>query len=90
MNDPWREIVGVVEDVRSDGPDQKAPTTVYWPVLMNRFWGNATQVRRDDVFAIRSSRAGSESFLKEVRAGDLVGESGTAAGAHPDHGTGLR
>ncbi len=39
MKDPWREIVGVVADVRSDGADQKAPTTVYWPVMMKNFWG---------------------------------------------------
>ena len=67
MNDPWREIVGVTEDVHQDGPDQKAPTTVYWPVVMNNFWGDATQLQRGITFAIRSSRAGSESFLKEVR-----------------------
>jgi ABC-type antimicrobial peptide transport system permease subunit len=30
-------------------------------------WGNATFVRREAVFTIRTSRAGSESFLKEVR-----------------------
>ena len=34
MNDPWREIVGVVANIRHDGADQKAPPTVYWPVLM--------------------------------------------------------
>ena len=67
MNDPWREVVGVVEDVRSDGPDQKAPTTVYWPILMNNFWGNKVNLQRGETFAIRSSRAGSESFLKELR-----------------------
>ena len=38
MKDDWREIVGVVNDIRHDGADQKAPTTVYWPVLMNKFW----------------------------------------------------
>jgi putative ABC transport system permease protein len=67
MKDPWREIVGVVADVRIDGADQKPPTTVYWPVLMNNFWGNESFVRRSAVFAIRSARAGSESFLKELR-----------------------
>src|SRR5450432_2017336 len=67
MNDPWREIVGVTEDVRHDGPDQKSPTTVYWPVLMKNFWGSEIQVQRGVAYAIRSSRAGSESFLKEVR-----------------------
>jgi hypothetical protein len=29
MKDPWREIVGVVEDVRLSGADQKQPGTVY-------------------------------------------------------------
>ena len=67
MKDPWREIVGVVQDIRSDGADQKAPTTVYWPVMMNNFWGNEKFLQRRVVFTIRSSRAGTESFLKETR-----------------------
>jgi predicted permease len=67
MKDPWREVVGVVADIHSDGADQKAPTTVYWPVLMKNFWGDETFIQRRVVFAVRSSRAGSESFLKEIR-----------------------
>jgi predicted permease len=67
MNDPWREIVGVVGDVHSDGPDKKASTTIYWPVLLNNLYGNDVYLQRGVTFAIRSSRAGSESFLKEVR-----------------------
>ncbi len=67
MNDPWREIIGVVADIRSDGADQKPPTTVYWPILMKKFWGDETFIQRRAVFAIRSPRAGSESFIKEVR-----------------------
>ena len=31
--DDWREVIGVVADVRDDGVDQKAPTIVYWPLL---------------------------------------------------------
>jgi putative ABC transport system permease protein len=67
MKDSWREIVGVVEDVRHDGADQKAPSTVYWPILMTNFWGNPTFVERGVVFAVRSSRAGSESLLQQAR-----------------------
>ena len=65
--DPWREIVGVSADVRQDGADQKAPATVYWPAMMSTFWGDSPFLTRQVVFAIRSPRAGSESFLKEVR-----------------------
>ena len=67
MRDPWREIVGVVGDIRSDGADRKAPATVYWPVMMQNFWGDETFIQRRVVFAIRSNRAGSESFFKEIR-----------------------
>jgi len=67
MKDSWREIVGVVEDVRHDGADQKAPTAVYWPILMNNFWDNPTFVQRGVVFAVRTNRAGSESFLQQAR-----------------------
>jgi predicted permease len=67
MKDPWREIVGVVADIRHDGADQKAPTTVYWPLLMKGFWGNENFVQRGDTFVIRSPRAGSESFVEQIR-----------------------
>ena len=70
--DDWREIVGVVGDVRHDGADQKAPTTVYWPLAMNNFWGNETFVQRGSVFVIRTRRAGSESLLAQIRQSGLV------------------
>jgi predicted permease len=63
----WREIVGVVGDVRDDGVDQKAPTSAYWPLMMKHFYDEDTLVMRSVAFVIRSNRAGSESFLKEVR-----------------------
>jgi len=65
--DKWREIVGVVGDVHDDGVNQAAPTSVYWPVMMDQFEAQKNLVRRDIAFAIRSSRAGSETFMKEVR-----------------------
>jgi len=66
-SDSWREIIGIVGDVHDDGVHQRAPGTVYWPVLMEKFWGNPVLVQRSVTFAIRSSRTGTESFLNEIR-----------------------
>jgi predicted permease len=65
--DGWREIVGVVADMHDDGVSQPAPTSVYWPIMMDNFEGEKEALHRDIGFTIRSPRAGSESFLKEVR-----------------------
>ncbi len=65
--DPWREIVGVAGDVHDDGVQEKPPAIVYWPVLMDRFWGQDGFVRRGGVFVIRTSRAATESFVGEAR-----------------------
>ena len=67
MKDEWREVIGVVADVHHDGSDQKAPTTVYWPIMMSNFWGNATFLQRGVTYTIRSNRAGAGSFLTQVR-----------------------
>jgi len=67
MNDKWREIVGVIGDVHIDGVDQPAPTAVYFPLRLDNFQGEKEVARRYISFVIRSPRAGSESFLKEVR-----------------------
>ena len=56
-NDPWSEIIGVVADVRHDGVDRPAPTTVYWP----------QQDNRSVTFMIRGTRAGTESYAAEIR-----------------------
>ena len=66
-NDDWREIVGVVANVYDNGVDMPAPTSVYWPVLMDHFEGQKENLRRGIAFVIRSPRAGSEAFLNEVR-----------------------
>ncbi|SPE42936.1 conserved membrane hypothetical protein [Candidatus Sulfopaludibacter sp. SbA3] len=54
---PWLEVVGVVEDVRKEGLNVPAPATVYF-----RAGG------RGATFAIRSERAGTEAFRREVAA----------------------
>jgi putative ABC transport system permease protein len=63
----WREVIGVVGNERDNGLNEKAPTIAYWPMIIKDFWVDAINVQRNQAFAIRSSRAGSAAFLKEVR-----------------------
>jgi predicted permease len=65
--DPWREIVGVAQDVHDDGVDKPVSSAVYWPALMEPFEGQKTRVQRGVAFVIRSPRAGSQAFMKEVQ-----------------------
>ena len=65
--DDWREIIGVAADTYDDGVNKPAPTSVYWPVMLDRFEGQKESVHRDLALAIRSPRAGSEGFLKEIQ-----------------------
>jgi predicted permease len=67
-NSPWTEVVGVVEDIHSDSLHQPAPATVYARAGVETTANGSTGVRRAVTLAIRSSRAGSQAFLKEVAA----------------------
>jgi predicted permease len=61
---PWHEVVGVVQDVCENGVQEKAPEIVYWaPLVQNHF----EPAVRTATFVIRSERAGTDSFLNEVR-----------------------
>jgi len=67
---PWKEIIGVVADVRDNGVHEPAPATVYWLAtreLLSPQQQMQLNVTRAAAFVIRSSRAGSESFLGELR-----------------------
>jgi putative ABC transport system permease protein len=63
-NDAWSEVVAVVGDVYDNGVQEKATSLTYWPALMNNTF---FQVTRFGVFAIRTNRAGTQSFLTEAR-----------------------
>jgi putative ABC transport system permease protein len=65
--DDWREVVGVVKDVHDDGVDKEPPSSVYWPILAAHFTDTELDVRRYVTYSIRTRRAGSESFMSEVR-----------------------
>jgi predicted permease len=66
---PWQEVIGVVEDVRQHGVDQKAPAIIYWPSLLPDPYSRqpALRVARNVRFVVRSDRAGSGSFLNQVQ-----------------------
>ena len=58
----WIEVVGVAGDIRLDGMEQAAPDTIY--LTSNEF--GAQFASRVAYFAIRSERAGTVGFLREI------------------------
>ena len=60
---PWYQVIGVAQDLRQNGVDQRAPAIVYWPVFTVGPW---LFPPRSVTFAVRSSRAGTQAFLNEV------------------------
>jgi putative ABC transport system permease protein len=65
---PLHEVVGVVEDVYENGVHENAPAIVYWPSMMHDMFGPGSfDATRSVTFVVRSDRAGTESFLNEVR-----------------------
>jgi predicted permease len=64
----YNEIVGVVQDAREDGVTEPAPTMVYWPALRpNANSALPPFAQRPATFVVRSSRAGTAAFLREVQ-----------------------
>jgi predicted permease len=65
---PWSEVIGVVQDVRENGIQEKAPETVYWPTMMPNMYGpGPVGAMFTATFAVRSRRAGTEGFLNQLR-----------------------
>jgi predicted permease len=64
---PWREIVGVVGNEHDNGVSEKPTAIVYWPMLVEDFWTQEVFAQRSMVYAIRTKRLGTPTFLQEVR-----------------------
>jgi len=68
----WREIVGVVGDVRDAGITQEAPGIVYWPMVtpspFEPVAAGVVYTPRAVSYAIRGARVGTPGFVREVRA----------------------
>ncbi|HVQ65662.1 MAG TPA: FtsX-like permease family protein, partial [Terriglobia bacterium] len=56
----WRKIIGVTQDVHNEGLYHAPPPIVYWPA-------EPEFELRAVSYVIRSDRAGTESFVNEVR-----------------------
>jgi predicted permease len=63
----YREIVGVVGNVRDDGLEQEATSVVYWPLAVQGFWGGDDFVQRNLAFAIRTTQPNPASLLPQAR-----------------------
>jgi len=64
---PWREVIGVVQSIHEAGLYEAPPSMVYWPVFAENMFGNPTIGTPTATFAIRSERAGTAAFVEEVR-----------------------
>jgi predicted permease len=60
-NSAWREVVGVVGNAHDDGLNRPATAIVYWPMLDERY------PQRSMSFAVRSDRAGTSAFVRELQ-----------------------
>jgi len=68
LNALWWEVIGVIQDVRENGVDERAPAIVYWPSMLDNLYGpGPLDAVRSVTFVVRSDRTGSEGFLNQVR-----------------------
>jgi ABC-type antimicrobial peptide transport system permease subunit len=67
-NASWREVIGVVDDVREDGVDNPATPIAYWPSRVESLTAAASpDVPRRVVLMMRSPRAGSQALIDAIR-----------------------
>ena len=66
---PWQVVIGVVQDVRHNGVDEKAPAIIYWPAMIYSPYTRERTIEppRAVSYAIRSNRAGNESLVADIQ-----------------------
>jgi hypothetical protein len=68
QNATWRQVIGVVDDVRDGGASQPAPATMYWPSRTESLSGAPQpDVSRAVTLAVRSAQAGSPVLIDAMR-----------------------
>jgi len=64
----WREVIGIIGDVRENGVQEEAPGIVYWPSMMADIFGpSPLNAIRTMTFVVRSDRTGTDGFLDQER-----------------------
>jgi putative ABC transport system permease protein len=64
--DPWREVVGVVQNVHEDGLYAAPVGMVYWPALTENLFQTPVVGTPSATFVVRSSRAGTAGLAEEI------------------------
>lgn len=65
--DDWAEIVGVAGDVHYNGLTEAVPSSAYFPIMATKFEIDPLRVERSPTFTFRTSRAGSQELMNEIR-----------------------
>jgi predicted permease len=65
--DAWREVIGVVQNLKDDGLNADAPSLTYWPVFMEDFFGNKAFAIPPVAYIVRSQRTGTSGLVNEIR-----------------------
>jgi predicted permease len=64
----WREVIGVIQDVRQNGVHENAPAIVYLPSMMEISPAVPSRSAvRTATFVLRSQRSGTASLLSQIR-----------------------
>ena len=64
----WREVIGVVQDVRENGVHAAAPPIAYWPAMAESvFFSGGVDVPRSVAFVVRSPLAGTQGLIDAAR-----------------------
>jgi len=64
---PWFRVVGVVGEIRDEGVGKDPVKTVYWPQVVEHFWGDSVFTPRSMAFAVRASSTNPSALLPQMR-----------------------
>jgi predicted permease len=66
-SDDWREVIGVVQNLKDDALHLDAPSLVYWPAFMQNAFGGQGFATPAIAFVVRSDRTGTATLNNEIR-----------------------